>query len=84
MTKKQPKLLEVLPAVRKEPDGKWYVACTLVIDGKVDKQALYTEVGFKNMRRAKQFARTVAGIMETQLKREMLQRALEMGEGLVK
>lgn len=85
--KKQPKVqkpFEVLPAVRQEPDGKWYAACTLIVNGKIEEQALYTQVGFKNVRRAKQLARTAAAIMETDIKRRILKQVIEMGEGLLK
>lgn len=76
---------EVVPSVHYDDlSRKWYAACTLFVHGRQQQRAVYTEVSFENMRRAKQFARFCAGKMEWDLKRKMLERMTQAGQGLLK
>lgn len=81
---KQPPAFEVRPSAHyDEATRKWYAATTFYIHGEKQESAIWSDVGFDNVRRCKQFARVLADRQEYRIKQGVIKTMIDAAGKLV-
>jgi hypothetical protein len=83
MSNNQPEF-EVRPSTHFDSvTKKWYAATTFFVRGKEQKSAIWSDVPFDNVRRAKAFARMLADRQEYRIKQSLLETMIDAAGKLV-